>query len=513
MMGPNSTNGSGFSAATLSMRDLMTVVFKRRWMILLFAAGVLVMVGLTTLLAPPTYEVEATLLVNKSRAEVPIGPRESQQLIVRQVTQEEINSEIEILKSRQLLEEMLEILNPKQPPESGNWLTRLKGQVRRSLGSEQLSFRDQMVVHLQEELSIESVRRSNVIRVSYRSKDPELATEIVGTLTERYLEKRARMHQSPQALSFFEDQMIEAEQSLAVKESALEGYLASAGLTMVKGPEGSDALATQKGLVMARLSRIKNELADAEVEMEESQYRVSNLTKRMAAEPERLQSSSRLNQDAAAEEVEKGLAALELERDRLLQDFKPDSRYVQDIDTQIRLARQRLTDLQGVGGSIDGTEINPIHQELKSELLRAEARLDGAQGRFQSLQNQVMLLGTELERLNEKAFELERLQREAEAAEESYLLYRKKHEEARISAAMDQQKIINVSVAQPAQKPLKPLPRRLGLNLLLAITVGFLGGLGLAFGTEFYLDHTFTTGEEMERRLGLQHLASIPEEA
>jgi uncharacterized protein involved in exopolysaccharide biosynthesis len=197
----------------------------------------------------------------------------------------------------------------------------------------------------------------------------------------------------------------------------------------------------------------------------------------------------------------------------LLQDFKPDSRYVRDIDTQIRLAKERLAELQTDGGSIDGTEVNPIHQELKSELLRAEAQLDGALGRFHSLESQVTVLQNELNSLNEKAFALEKMQREKQAAEESYLLYRKKHEEARISAAMDQQKIINVTVAQPAQIPLRPQSRRLVINLLLAVIIGILGGLGLAFGVEFYLDHTLTTGEEMERRLALSHLASIPEEA
>ena len=264
---------------------------------------------------------------------------------------------------------------------------------------------------------------------------------------------------------------------------------------------------------MERLSRVQNELADAEVEMEESQYRVANLRSRLATEPERLESANRFNQDAAAEEIEIGLAALELERDRLLQDFKPDSRYVRDIDTQITLARARLAALQDESGGIGGTEINPIHQEVTSELLRAEAQLDGAQGKYQSLQNQVLALKSELDDLNAKAFGVERLRRETQAAEESFLLYRKKHEEARISAAMDQQKIINVTIAQPAQRPLRPVSRRLGINLLLAMVVGVLGGLGLAFGFEFYLDHTFTTGEEMERRLGLAHLASIPEEA
>ena len=84
-----------------------------------------------------------------------------------------------------------------------------------------------MIVHLKEELKIEAVRKSNVIRVSYRSEDPDLATKIVGTLTNQYLEKRSQMYQSPQALSFFEEQMVTAEKVLSESEAALEEYLAS----------------------------------------------------------------------------------------------------------------------------------------------------------------------------------------------------------------------------------------------------------------------------------------------
>ena len=512
MMVSTTSRDTAYLPGELSLRELLTVVFKRRWLIVAFACAVFVGVLLITLLKPPVYEVEAILLVNKSRAEIPIAPKESPQLIVSQVTEQDLNSEIQILKSRQLLEEALPILDLERPVDGGGWIGAATAWARKVMGGTQLSFNDRMVLQLQKKLKIEAIRKSNVIRVTYRSKDPELATRIVGTLTDRYLNKRAQMYQSPQALSFFEDQMREAGALLSERESALETFLASSGITMVKGPEGSESLATQKNLVMQRLARAQDELADAEVEMKECQYRVANLRQRLATEPERLQSANRFNQDAAREEIEKGIAALELERDRLLQDFKPDSRYVRDIDAQIAMARARLAELDLQGGSIGGTEVNPINQELRSELVRAEAQFEGAQGKFQSLLTQVSTLSRELDALNEKAFEFERLRRDAQSAEETYLLYQKKHEEVRISAAMDQEKLINVSVAEPAQKPLKPVSRRLAVNFVLAGLIGVLGGLGLAFGTEFYLDHTFTTGEEMERRLGLVHLASIPEE-
>ena len=38
-----------------------------------------------------------------------------------------------------------------------------------------------------------------------------------------------------------------------------------------------------------------------------------------------------------------------------------------------------------------------------------------------------------------------------------------------------------------------------------------LGGLGIVFGIELYIVRSFTTGEHIERKLGIPHIASIPE--
>ena len=48
-------------------------------------------------------------------------------------------------------------------------------------------------------------------------------------------------------------------------------------------------------------------------------------------------------------------------------------------------------------------------------------------------------------------------------------------------------------------------------RLFAALVIGIFGGLGVAFGIEFYLNRSFTTGEDIERKLGIPHIASIPE--
>jgi len=503
--------------ASLSLRDLLTVVFKRRWLIVAITAAAVAVAVSVCLLLPPSYEVAATLLVSRARAEVPLAPTDSTQAIARGVDEKELNSEVEILRSRKLIEETLESIGvaTSRPDDEARWVgavSPILSLVRSALGREGLSPFDQKVIELQSDLQVNAIRQSNVIRVGLVSQDPEWATRFIQTLTERYIQQRVERNQSQQVVAFFEEQMRGAEARLRQSEEALEAFSGTAGFTISKGPLGTDSLASQKSLILNRVAELRNELADAGTKVQELSSQIANLKSRLAEEPERLASPNRSYRGPEGEVIEQRLAELRLERDALLQDFKADSRYVRDIDTQIQLAEARLADVRAQVDTIDGTEANPLHQELKGELLRAEVERDATRARYRSLSEQVNRYQANLDALNKNAFELEGLQREARAAEEEYLLYRKKVEESRISAAMDQQRLINVTIAQPAQRPLTPVGRGLKMVVVLAFLCGLLGGLGAAFGTELYLDRSFTTGEEMERRIGLVHLASIPEE-
>jgi uncharacterized protein involved in exopolysaccharide biosynthesis len=512
---------SGFEdpSGQYSLRSVLTVIFKRWRTIVACTLSVLAVVIAYFLNAPEVYVAKASLLVNKNRAEVALAPVESLQLVTH-VSEQDMNSEVEVLKSRELIEEVVEILRAE-----GEWLPQDEGSgrgeqqgslgypIRSAPGERRLPEFDQMVLALSYQIQINLVKKSNVIEVRYPSTDPDWATRVVKTFTERYIERRADRGQAREAVAFFEGQMQQAEERLKGSEEVLEKYLTANQFTLSKGPQGSDSLSNQKTLVLSRLARLQDERSDAEARIQELTRKIENLETRMVEEPERLQSSAQMNQDAVTQIIKQQLTILELERDALLQDFRPDSRYVRDIETQIDLARERLAEVQAEIGQIDGTEFNPIHQGLKEELLRSEAELEGARARYYTLGRLVDEHKVELENLNQKAFELESLHREVQAAEEQYLLYRKKREEARISAAMDQERLINVSIVEPARRPLTPVGGDLKNPAIIALFAGLLGGLALAFGTDLYLNHSFTTGEEIERRLGIPHIASIPDRA
>ncbi len=495
----------------ISLRDILIVVFKRRRLIAIFAISVVFLVVSTVLLLPRKYEVTAILHVNRTRAEVAMAPTDSSQLIVSG-SEQDLNAEIEVLKSRTLTQEVAEIVYPLESElRRENSVDRVLDFAWSLMSRNSESDVDELVVELQRDVQIRANTSSNAIWISYVTEDPEWATQVVKTLTARYLERRTEAFQSSQAVSFFEEQMKEAQVRLAALEEQLEGFAARSAITIVRGPQGTDSLGPQKALLMESLSRMENELGDAEVELQEQQQQMASLQSRLLEEPERIPTASRNNITAASEEIEVALAELRLHRDELLQDFKEDSRYVRDIEKQILLAEERLERANSAASGVNRTESNPVYLQLKSELMRVETEYEGTRARVDSLRNQVRVSRGDLAALNANAFEFDALRRNALAAEDDYLLYRKKFEEARISSAMDQEKIINVTVAQPALMPLRPVRRGVVRKFLLALFVGVFGGFAIAFALDQYIDRSFTTAEDIERRLGIPHLASIPD--
>src|SRR6202012_5243513 len=108
-------------------------------------------------------------------------------------------------------------------------------------------------------------------------------------------------------------------------------------------------------------------------------------------------------------------------------------------------------------------------------LAKEEAAYAGLEARRQELSRQAEGYRAQLYKLAESTTEYDDLIRSEKEAEENYLLYARKTEEARIAESLDQEKIANVAIAESPTEPHLPskpnVPLNLGLGVLLA---GFL---------------------------------------
>ena len=99
----------------VSLRDFLTVLFKHKQTILIIFFAVIITVTIGSFLLPPTYEAKSSLLVKFGREYIyrpEVGERGSSDMgpLIPPNQEEVINSEIQILTSRDLIEKVIQTL-------------------------------------------------------------------------------------------------------------------------------------------------------------------------------------------------------------------------------------------------------------------------------------------------------------------------------------------------------------------------------------------------------------------
>jgi capsular polysaccharide biosynthesis protein len=207
------------------------------------------------------------------------------------------------------------------------------------------------------------------------------------------------------------------------------------------------------------------------------------------------------------EQLKSTLLNLQLKRTELLQKFDPSYRLVQEVDTEIKQT-QAAIDSAGKSKVMDETtDSNPTYQWVDSELAKAQSQLSSEQARAQALSRSVQAYEEQASQLDQLEVTQDALLREKNIQEANYLLYMRKQEEARISDALDESRIINVAVVEPVAVPVVPSRSR-ALVLLLGLLAAIVVSLGVA-GVAEYLDPSLRTSEDIKEFLDLPVLASV----
>lgn len=181
--------------ANMALRDLTTVLFRWKWMAL---GSFFIIAAISTgiaLLLPNQYQSHMKILVKNSRADVVITPAErtSSAYSGNDVTETEINSEIELLNSKDLLEQVVTqsgIAEQKPSSPSGANVPPVERAVRQ----------------LENDLVIKPVTKADIIEVTYTAKSPEVAATVLQNLASLYLEKHLKLHRPPGTYQFFQSQ-------------------------------------------------------------------------------------------------------------------------------------------------------------------------------------------------------------------------------------------------------------------------------------------------------------------
>lgn len=473
-----------------TLRDVAAVFFRQK-RLLAISFLLIATMGILYSVLFPSYKAEMKVLLRRGRIDPAVSPTPTPSPAFEhdEITEEELNSEVELFRDEDLLRQVVLDSGLGQK----TWLS----VVARQNFEERT---EKAVRHLADKLNVQPVRKSRLITVSYSSSDAARSAAVLSSLARAYLAKHAASVRPSGQQIFFEQQVNESRILLEEAQGDLIAFtrkqrVVSAGLER--------DLVLQK-LIDAEASQFAVDTAVAEVGT-----RVRVLESSLRDLPQRrVVEIKNADNPQLEEKLKSKLLELELQRTSLLIKFQPSYRLVQEVDEQIAQAKNAIESEEQKPLRDETTQDNPEFDWAHSEHLKNEVDLRALEQKQAVAREQVSAYRATAGKLEESAIAQHDLEQQVKAAEDKYLLYSNKHEEARIGDALDQNGVLNVAIAQQPRTPALPV-----WSFLAAACFSFVGAAGFSTAIVFATDYftpSFRTPEEVFEFLGSPVLASLP---
>ncbi len=305
----------------MNLSAILFALFKRKWSIILLALMGLIAAAAVYFLYPPVYESQAKLLVRYVLERSAVDPIEGAKPSGTSSNDVDkvIGAEIAILTSWDLAVQVAQAIGPKRLlPRAGEGATETAAAGVVSSG-----------------LSAISSKGSNIIFVSYKNRDPQIATLVLPELLSRYFIKHLEVHRSAGAFDFVTQQTDQVRARLNQTEDTLKALRDKTGIVSLK--DGSDAL-------NAEAAKTKEQLNDAEAELAEHQALVKQMGEKKPKQWRSKSSRSEKSVESEKGQVAGTQAKVEALKSRL-RDIQQRIKQLSELSPQIKeLERKREMD-------------------------------------------------------------------------------------------------------------------------------------------------------------------------
>jgi uncharacterized protein involved in exopolysaccharide biosynthesis len=481
--------------------------------------------ALLVFLLPKTYQSEGKLLVRLGRENATLDPTVtlSQEAVVAVPLsrESEINSVVEILQSRSLLEKVADEIGPaallhapQQSDEAAGpagWLTRSGRAVAAALGAlrrlperwldgQTLDDHQRAVALLTKNVHVAAARKSNVVQVLFEGRSPEMAQAVVARLLALYLDEHARLNRPRGAYQFFSQQAARLHEELMKKEAALCDLKTS---TSLPAPE------QQRQALAGRVARLQDELLQAEAAETVSRTKVEQVKRRLAGLPEtQIIAHTEGVGNEGTDRIREQLYMLQLKSEDAHSRYTDAHPRMQQLQEQLSQARKIVDSQPPTRTHVTGGP-SRLYEEAQAALLVEEPLLASWQSRAGVLGNQLAQVRGQLRAFNEDQLRIAQLERDVELCQANYRKYSVNLEQARIDQALEAERMSNLSVVQPASyEPRAVRPQR-AMSMALGMVLGLLGGVGLALAADSR-DRRLRSPEDLETKLSLPALGAVP---
>jgi uncharacterized protein involved in exopolysaccharide biosynthesis len=394
-----------------------------------------------------------------------------------------MNSEVAILSSRDLKEAVISKIGVEKLIPNAN-----------ALSAHMVDPTQVAMVSMEKDLTVVPNKYSNLISVTYKSKDPKLAADIVNVLVNNYQEKRLQILSDPKPTLFLENKVASFYNRLRDSEKKLESY---------RQANHVYAFEDQRSMLLRNREELNESISN-------SQTRIKELYEKLTVLGKEAQSISNMITETYDPDTRDGgegqLLSLKRREQELLSKYRENNPFIISVRQEIQAVEEFMTNRKKNPRLFP----NVVAEDLQKDMINTRVELASLEVRLAQQKQQLEALDKEVQTLDYQENYVRDLRRELLSSEQMYEAYLKRLEEARVSDDMDRQKMTSISVVERASVPLVPVSpsKPLAYFLAAAAIAGLGGGVVGAFLLE-YLGQGLMVAQKAEKRLQLPVLLVI----
>jgi succinoglycan biosynthesis transport protein ExoP len=484
--------GNDYTTEAASMRPLLTqaltIVRRRKWVIIGAVFAALLIGLLVTLLMTPQYTAEGTLEIQRESAGPATVPNSEARTST--VDPEFYDTQIGLLQAHSLAERVAGSLRLQDDPRffetfgvKNDWFD--NGRLTSSAASRADRLRQAGSILL-DHLTVDHERMSRLVEISFTSPDPALSKRVVDAWGSTFIQSTLarRFEASSYARTFLESRLKQLRGRIDTSERQLVDYAARQGIVNIpvaSAGTGTTGATTERPLLADDLSTLNQQLSQARADRIEAQSRLDTPG---------LQSSEAQQNSA--------LTGLRQQRDQLTADY---ARMMVQFRPDYPPARALQNQIAQMGRSIAREETR-AKGDVRSTYAAATTRENALQTRLNQLKTSVL-------DLRRRSIQYNIIQRDADTNRQLYDALLQRYKEIGVAGGIG---VNNISVVDRPETPDAPSSPKLPFNMLIALVAGLLLGGVAAWALE-QVDQGLTDPGEVETDLHIPLLGTVPQAA
>ena len=449
----------------LDARVLARALWRRSWLLALLALAVAAATYYALGAVQPLYVADTSILIEERESPL-TRPRDSADGARVEFDESAIQSQVEVLRSRQIAEVVIDRLDlardPRFDPASDpSLLDRLMVMLGLEEHPVEKPLESRVMDKYFDRLSVYPLAKSRVIGVAFEAPDPVLAADVANAVAESFvdLQQEAKRESAVAATAWLEQEIERLRERVAEAEQAVADYRVRTDLFY---GDGSGNLSSQQlGDLNAELARARAARSEAEARAE--------LVQSLLAEGGALEASQEVLNSALVQRLRERQVALQAQ--------------IADLSTTFLPGHPRIQALQGQLANLEG--------QIRQEARKIQASLDTAArvaaAREESLVASLDVTKSAVSLSNEQEIQLRALEREAAAQRDLLESFLARYREAlaRTDANYLPADARIISRAVPPSEPSYPK------KTMMAVAAGL---AALLIGAAILLLREFTSG-------------------